>query len=249
MQGRTNCGGNLNLHLIAGGTKPESAAENTIWLDTEETVTNWCVQNTAPESPEAGNVYITTRSATNNKLDIGSARSVLLYLGTARQYVSGAWKDLDGEVFYSSAWHKIQTFAYDGMLNAGVGNYNSEIGGEWSASGGTLTNETDYFQYTTLIQGTLSVGSQKAIDFTDINTVKITYTRTSGGNRNVRFVIYLNTASSATIEAEAPATSASGKNTITIDTTSLSGNYYIGYRDVVNTGTGVLKVYEIELIS
>lgn len=257
MIGRANTGGGITLHVIGGLTKPSGAGENTIWLNTDVTITNWCIQNAAPENPEVGDVYITTRTATDNVLNISHPHDVSLYLGTARQWqtVEGVdqWVDLSGEVYYGSAWHNIQTFVYNGDLNAGADNFNSKVGGKtWTQQNGTITLGDDHFYYSTGPNATSYYYSQYKIDFTNVKTVKFIYARTSGGGgRTARFVVFPESPGTASASITPPTTASDAKEPITIDTESLSGMYYLGYYESSgsSSASGKLWVYSIELIS
>ena len=265
MIGRTNSGGSLKLHVIGGTTKPSGAGENTIWVNTSVTIPQWCIQNTAPEEPANGDVYITVRLATDNKLDVGSAHSVLLYLGTARQYDSSEekWNDLLGEVFYGGEWHSLNTYAYDGDLNSGVDNYNTEIGNQpWSgkASSGSsyeITNSDDHF--TARMGGTAQayVCTHDKIDLTGVSTVKFTYTRrwvSNSGNQASKLIVFLEKPSGSSAIPSASAQSdtmpiTSSKKEATVDVSGLSGFYWVGIFNEGSTQSVNINVYKIELIS
>jgi len=263
MIGRTNTGGGITLHVIGGTTKPSGAGENTIWLNTDVTVPDWCIQNDDPKTedsePDVGFVWITTRTATDNVLNISHPHTVSLYLGTAMQWQTvtesgvstNKWIDLDGEVYYGGAWHDIQTFVYNGDLHKGADNFNAVVGGkDWNNNRFTFTKESDYFQVVTN-SGDNSIRTQYKIDFTNVSQVKIIYARTSTGNHwSLYLSIFESSISSPIISSVPSTTSASAKETHTIDTSSITGEYYFGYWDSNNTASGsVLKVYSIELIS
>lgn len=245
--GRTNTGGGIKLHVVGGTSRPGSAAENTIWLNTSTAIPKWGIQNDAPGSPAAGEVYITTRNVTSNVLNISSPNAVKVYLGTARQYVNNAWVDLDGQVYYSGSWHKLLTFVYDGSLNAGEGNFNTAIGGVWVNYRGVYAKNTDSFSLTTNIQGDQHVNTQNVIDFTEVNQVKITFTRHNEGNHYAQyFCVYQSSPAYPAVQYTPP--EVANKTTITMDVSGLTGNYYLGYYENANTSAGsVLTVYSIEL--
>jgi len=255
MNGRTNCGGSLKLHVVGGTTKPSSVAENTIWLNTSTAIPKWCVQNSAPDSPSAGDVYITVRTTTSNALNIGSAFDVTLYLGTAWQYQSGAWVQLLGEVYYSGSWHGLQTFVYDGTIGSTTGNYNADIGGQpWTTGrdGGdvNITNYDDHFTISFNPYGQQWTGTNKKIDFTNVNTVKFTYTA-SGYTGNL--IVYTTKSTSGTRYPDASAawTSGSSRHSTSINVSGLTGQYWLGTTEGSSaTGqSGSINIFSIELIT
>ena len=258
MNGRTNCGGSIKLHVVGGTTKPSSAAENTIWVNTSTAITKWTVTNSAPSSPSTGDVYFTTRLSTSNVLDINSPNSVYLYLGTAYQYSGSAWVEKTGEIYYSGSWHKLTTYVYDGEIGSTTGNYNSQIGGQpWSTgtAGGSIaiTNYSDHFH----VENSVGSGSTqwaatyKQIDFTGVNSVRFTYSRSTSGNNTGKFIVFTNKTESGTRDYPNAASSEFSnvtKGTLTINTASLSGNYWLGISTSGWNGTNYLDIYKIELL-
>lgn len=253
--GRTNTGGGIKLHVVGGTTRPGSAAENTIWLNTGTAIPKWGIQNDVPGSPAAGEVYITTRNVTDNVLNVSSPNAVKVYLGTARQYVNGAWADLTGEVYYSGSWHGLQTFIYY------YGTYNPTIGGTpwvmWANSGtSTVTNYSDRFTVFPIGGGATTFYRPKnLIDLTEIKTVKIVFTCSNMRQaQKYRFVATNNISVGGVWEYPAAGTAASetnygAKTTITFSVESLSGNYYIGPAFQGYPGDSNLSVFSIELIT
>lgn len=50
----------LNFEVVGGTTQPSDPKENTIWVNTEETITEWVVSAEEPTEPIAGMVWIVT---------------------------------------------------------------------------------------------------------------------------------------------------------------------------------------------
>lgn len=256
--GRTNTGGGIKLFVVGGTTQPTAVAENTIWLNTSTSIPKWSVQNDAPPSPSAGEVYITTRNLTSNVVTVSGPNPVKVYLGTAWQYVSGAWKQVAAKVYYSGSWHSLSTFVYDGSKNAGSGNYNDDIGGKpWTTGvdGGAVEawDSTDHFSFKgNGVAGVAWYMTANQIDFTAIKSVKVTFTSTYLA-RSFRFVVTGSKTSSAVQNPLAGSAtysaSYSARQTATIDTTSLNGSYWLGGMISGTSGDTTVNVFSIELVS
>lgn len=254
--GRTNTGGGIKLFVVGGTTQPSSVAENTIWLNTSTSIPKWSVTNTAPGSPAAGEVYITTRSLTSNVINISSPNPVNVYLGSAWQYVSGAWKQTAAQVYYSGSWHSLQTFVYDGSKNAGAGNYNSAIGGKpwtYGVDGGSASfwDSSDHFTFSSGgSSGAQWASTAMQIDFTDVKSVKFTYT---GEVTTSKFIVFTNKNASGTRDypnaQSSELTTTSQKTTVSINTAGLTGNFWLGISNASWGATATINVFSIELVT
>lgn len=168
MLGRTNAGfgSSLAYYLESGTTRPATAKENTVWIDSAVTATELLIQPTEPASPTHGMVWLYFPG-------IGSVK--------CRQYVSNAWVLKSAWLYANEAWSRM-AYAFDGVLydagaeatdftggwvafnpdnaasgsatgctknadNLSVSIYTTE---GWPTGGWTTTNEIDFSEFTTL---------------------------------------------------------------------------------------------------
>lgn len=259
MIGRTNTGGSIKLHVIGNSARPEGAGENTIWLNTSMAIPKWSIINTAPNDPVIGEVYITTRFATENILNVANPNVVSIYLGSAKQWRNDGgtnkWVDLSGEVYYSGSWHDISTFMYDGSRGLGTENYSAEFGGvktQWSMTGsdGTSYGETDSSDHFTVTcnKATAKYNSGLAVDLSGVDSIEVVFTFSKGSAGGCNFGVVSTKGGSHIAKSSDYSSSVGSKTTATIDTSSLSGNYYFMATLWNNTNTSSVNVYEIKLV-
>lgn len=261
--GRTNTGGaGLNLTILASVEQPGNPVENLIWFNTDTAIPHWYFQNTAPNDPETGDVYVTISTTATNVLQILRNNGMELYFGTPRQWNGSAWNIIGGKIYYNGSWHNLQTFVYDGTIGNAENNFNHSVGGyPWSSNGdraGSLSAGADSF---TCSWGGNGGGqgtfyTRNKIDFSAVNSVKITYTGSYSGRSPTHRASVFTSVSGGNVSgqvASAEFSNPSGKTTITINTSGVTGSYYLGFyvqSDVAsgNNWSRSIKVYSIELV-
>lgn len=260
--GRTNTGGaGLNLTILASVEQPGNPVENLIWFNTSTAIPHWYFQNDAPSDPELGDVYVTISTTATNVLQTLRNNGMKLYFGTPRQWDGDSWEIVGGKIYYNGSWHNLKTFVYDGSIGNAENNFNHSVGGyPWQRNGDratSITTATDSFTCT-FSGGTGGTGlcyTKNTIDFSAVNRVKITYTASSNGNINFRKVQIFTSASSGSavgVVAETSVNNATAKTIITLNTSSLTGSYYLGFgysSSSTTTNGWNMKTYSIELVS
>lgn len=117
MIGKTNAGGGgstaLNFKVVGGGTAPSNPSENTIWVNTGNAITGWVFSATAPSSPTAGLVWIRTAAASNAAFNALKRGTIMVYPGSAKQYVSGAWVNKTAMTYQNGAWVSWSLILYE----------------------------------------------------------------------------------------------------------------------------------------
>lgn len=130
MIGRTNAGGAaLNFKVVGGTAQPETAQENTIWVDTDTTITGWTFSAAEPAEPSEGMVWIVTGATAAAQFNALKTNSITVYPLLARQYVSGAWADKTAKSYQGGEWVDWFFYIIDGESLC------EEITGGWTAQG------------------------------------------------------------------------------------------------------------------
>ena len=261
MTGGTNGGaGGLNLRVVGSNTQPTHPVENMIWLNTDTAIPHWYFQNEAPENPATGDVYITETTTATHVLQLLRNNGLKLYFGTARKYNGSSWDIVGGKIYYSGAWHNLQTFVYDGTIGNAENNFNHNVGGyPWSRSNGqssvNIATAADYFECQFNGGGNGLCYTKNKIDFSAVKSVKIVYTGSGDGFVNQLNACVFTTPSGGSASGTVASVNwgvKSAKTTITINTESLNGSYYLGFH-MYSTTTGAAnyncRVYSIELVS
>lgn len=105
MLGRTNTGGGTSLNFkVVGNPQPETAKDNTIWVDTDVEITSWVFSATQPETAAEGVVWITTGTSSPVAFNALKKNGITVYPLSAKQYVSGKWVDKTAKSYQGGKW-------------------------------------------------------------------------------------------------------------------------------------------------
>ena len=94
----------LNFKVVGGTAQPETAAENTIWVNTETDISGWVFSTVEPGEPAEGLVWIEVGSDSPAPFNMLKKNSVYVDPVSCKQYVSGAWADRFAYVYQNGAW-------------------------------------------------------------------------------------------------------------------------------------------------
>lgn len=105
----------LNLKII-GNPKPQTAKENTIWIDTDVKITSWIFSATEPDPPADGKdgpVWIYTGASSHIAFSATKKNPIMVYPISAKQYVSGTWVDKTAKSYQGGAWVDWMVYLYN----------------------------------------------------------------------------------------------------------------------------------------
>lgn len=246
MIGRTNTGGGggsggLNFKVVGYATEAELLAdtpkENTIGIITTNKITGWLFSATEPESPTEGMVWISTGSSSAVEFNALKKNGIQVYPLSAKQYVSGAWVDVTAMSYQDSQW--VDWFTYiikDG--NAGNWGFSTQLRTQCTFP---ITQKTGYINikgYSNYVSGGLV---DTKIDVTNISAIEMDIDAVTIGSVSDDFsgfvgmsLILTDSAKLTTYDKAVSAikayknTRTSGRQTLTLDVSSMSGQYYVG---------------------
>ena len=258
-------GAALNFTVIPN-PKPETAKENTIWVDTDS-ITSWVFSATAPENPKDGMVWFCVGSSSTAAFNALKKNNVMVYPLFANQYVSGAWVIKTAETYQGDAWVdwvKEAIIVENGVISAEYGFGTNVVSN--SDYNGTITQKDGYF----LLQSKSSYSTirctDKKVNLTGIKSIELDVdaltntTHSSNALLSGLSLIVLSgnksaddTASSALSLVVAQAqTKTKGRQTLIIDNTQqgLTGEYYIGIILCAygSSGAGKANVYNLKCV-
>lgn len=99
------CGGSsLNYEVVGGTSAPSSPSVNTIWINTSTTITSHIFSATQPTNPASGMVWITVGASSTVAFSATEENPVMVYPISAKQYVGGAWVDVEAKSFQNGVW-------------------------------------------------------------------------------------------------------------------------------------------------
>ena len=258
MIGKVNAGagGGVDLHVVGSATRPANPRNNTIWVETSNTITGWELGYKRPETPSEGDVFIFANGATSTAdMEISGASGragkqiVKVTPSYAYQYINGAWADKPTKFYVNGGWVDTMTTLYD------RGTYSSSwaspywTGSFTSASNHVTVDQSNYGNKTAL--------STLTVDLTGIQTVQIEYSgyleAGEGSTSYIEFQIR-NAADTSTLTNFSRTCT---DNTISIPITTQNINVSSINSSVklkmyahgaVNSGRATINIYSIKLI-
>ena len=111
-------GSSLNFNIVGGTTAPASPTENTIWVKTSTTITDWAFATSNPySSPSAGAVFFRTASG-GVALNVLSDKTIYIYINGVQQYINNKWSTAECSIYQNGKWVSckayIPSFTYTG---------------------------------------------------------------------------------------------------------------------------------------
>lgn len=165
----SGAGAGLNFKVVGDTTKPTSASENTIWVNTSTTITSWVFSATQPTG-EPGKVWITTGISSPADFNALKKNNITVYPISAKQYVNGAWVSKEAKSYQGGEWVDWIIYMYN------KGNQYTNFTGGWTAYGdyADIRFNTDHI-YLSILSGyneTWGMAHTKnKIDVTNIDTL------------------------------------------------------------------------------
>lgn len=105
-------GTGLNFRVVGGTSEPLNPVENTIWVNTDQEITNWTFSFEEPTNPFEGMVWICIGLSSPVMFNALKNNSIQVCPISAKQYVGGAWIDKTAKSRQNGAWSKFETALY-----------------------------------------------------------------------------------------------------------------------------------------
>ena len=162
-------GAALNFKVVGGTTKPVSPSENTIWVNTSTTITDWVFSATQPTGA-TGRVWISTSTSSPAEFNALKKNAIQVYPISAKQYISGAWVEKTAQSYQNGAWVGWIIYLYN------KGNQYTNLTGGWTAYGdnANISFNNDHIYLSIIADSNETWGmahTAKKIDITGINTL------------------------------------------------------------------------------
>ena len=233
-------GGGLNFKVVQYTETPTgTAAENTIGVVTDTAITGWVMQAEEPAA-SAGLVWIEVTAESDVAFYADKKQYLKVYPKEVKQYVSGAWAKVDAYI-YQNGWVSFSTVALYLYNN---GNEYESLTGGWmtyaqthhdnsgisSTAHPVITRNATTIKFSNASWKAGSVALQNKIDLTSVNTLVAKGTfYTSEGDAPAELLVKTSSGASADSYKVANYAVPRGEtvNIMTLDVSSLSGEYYI----------------------
>ena len=243
--------GGLNFEVVGGTTQPTNQKENTIWVNTNTDITSWVFSADQPESPTQGLVWIALSVTSDVELNALKKNAIQLYLSTAMQYVSGKWVKKDALIYQNGEWFSL----WDGVLYYNGNQYDAITGG-WEQNPLSTyfddpnTGDVTFNSGNIYLHGddaSCLLTTKKKVNVSSFDALRFEVTVT-GDIYNDLYGLVANAASDVGKNAIAFAESSkSGLQTITVDVSSISGEYYVCVGTSAGSGYRPRTIHKIWL--
>lgn len=254
-------GAGLNFKIVGGTTRPQNPRENTIWINTDTAIGEYQFSSTKPKTKadgsglQKGDVWIATQDESLVFLNVLKKQAVILRLGKVLQYIDSDFELKAGKIYQSGQWKDIESSLIlidDGNLlteeTGGVTliNFQSTAKelheGFNSLKAYTKSNYTGY--------GTLYFNLP--IDLTSVSKITVKFCTNStyfpigfgvSANKTTQWNnMSTKLAPYGTEVLSSPNYALTTMNSYSLDTSNLTGSYYIGVGGVSN-GNAALAIY------
>ena len=239
-------GAALNFKVLAYATEEAllaaTPAENTIGIITETPITSWIFSATEPSPAAAGMVWITTGTSSSAEFNALKKNAIQIYPISAKQYVGGAWVNVDAYSYQGGEWVDWVTYLYN------LGDQCDSITGGWKAvnANGKMTFNDDHiaFTYSGSSDTHATVYTNNKIDLTGKTKViaEVDVEQCNGVSTDLIVGLYnSNTDAKGTHIACAGTAKIGNGQVLELNVSSYQSEYYIGFRG----SSAVGKLYNI----
>ena len=216
----------LNFKVICN-PKPETAKENTIWVDTDR-INNYYFSDTKPENMEAYDVWFPVGTSSTVAFNALKKNGLQVYPISAKQYIGGSLVAKTAKSWRNGNWVEWVTYLYN------TGNDCNDITGGWQAvngrtdgygNTGSCALKGDSFILSTSAPATsITRITKKKMDISKIKSIAIKVTAAMNSDANL-FVSSTNNTTNSSMAANCGL----AKTGIHyLDVSKVSGEYYVG---------------------
>lgn len=221
-------GAALNFKVV-GNPQPETAKENTIWVDTDTKITGWLFSAAQPEAPGEGMVWFAVGTANHVAFNALKKNGVNVYPLYAKQYLGGEWVSKTAKSYQGGVW----TDWWDGKLYS-HGNECLNMTGGWESrhdstwyGKGTATKKADRITLSGAADTISLIKPVNPIDLTSFSTIIVSLENLTRSTIHVSVVNVGMPFVSANFVADTVETIASAAEaTVSLDISGLSSGEY-----------------------
>lgn len=234
-------GAALNFKVVGGTTSPASPTENTIWVNTGESITSWAFAVAEPDSPTEGMVWVAVGASSTVAFNALRKNALMIYPISAKQYVGGVWVDKTAMSYQGGQWVDwiMDIIAYDGGIQ------DLELVYTKASDKGT------YIQLTLGANSSVATVKTEPVNLTGLNTLEVVYSnRTGTGNLDTYFNARVWSEDGKTVVKSSTSATTATSGTLTVDISDLEGMYCIGFTAAnYASGSGYVRCKSIKALT
>lgn len=238
-------GAALNFKII-GNPQPETARDNTIWIDTDD-ITSWTFSATQPETAEDGMVWIATGIASTTSFNALRKNAVMMYPLTAQQFVDGAWVEKTAKIYQGGEWKSFwngQLYIRGDEFLPITGGWEPYFDSSWYKKG-TFSKKEDRITLSGAVDTFIIAKPAKLIDLTHYNTIEVMLENVSHSVVHLSVVEEGNSFNANHYIADTSVQkTAAATLTLTLDISTLKGKFQVG----CSSAGGMSAAHSIEIV-
>jgi len=253
LYGNGGGGSSINFKVVGGTTEPTNPTENTIWVNTNVTITDWYFSATQPENMTEGEVWFYTGTTSVVAFNSLKKQNIMVYPLSAKQVVSGSLVDVTAKSYQGGAWVDwVQFLVSDGTAEITMIQARTD-------KSATIAQHDGYISITGLAETSLAVSFEEKVYLKgrrrivlDADIIRAGSSATNATFQGVSVIVFdeLPVSSANALYSGVVAysiTKTTGRQEITLDLGSISldaKEYYIGIGLGYASNTGnSLNVY------
>jgi hypothetical protein len=236
-----NGGGNpLNFKVICN-PQPETAKENTIWVDTDR-IHNYYFAATQPENMAEYDVWFRVGTFSSAPFNALKKNGIQVYPMMAKQYIEGSLVEKTAKCCQGDEWVEFEPYQY--IFKQNRGSASNFINKPYYLYQSDMTAERIYCNAPQSSESDGASGLEDSYDFTDYSLLVFDLL----SNNRAFTCGYLNTFVNSYNPSFAGAVSppTGSRTTVSVDITSVTGKKFIGFK-IGNGAAGSVEIYNIYL--
>lgn len=251
-------GGGLNFEVVGSTSQPSNPKENTIWVNTDASISKFSFSVEQPSEPENGIVWFKVADYSFAAFNALKDNVMQIYPLYTRQYINSEWITVRSKLYNGESWIEFGRLSlFDNgdqctdTTNGWISDSTRYVS-ENSAKAPTLDFSNDMMNITMTTAGSSYTGSvyprNNYIDFTPYS--KLIVRKTGATNGVVTFMITSSNAGGYS-SYNVASLGMQGKDTGTyeLDISSINGSYYlfIGVKSIGKDNPNKISINEIYL--
>ena len=250
-------GGGYNFTILNGTTAPENPKENTIWINTDIEIGEWQFSADEPTTRAdgtalvEGDIWICTNIYAGTTFNAFKKNGLEVNISYCRQYNGSTWIEKTAVIYLNGAWTDIDLVIFDGTT---VKNGYSFVTTKYSDTDTVVATPTiaDGKVYSNYKAININLRLDQKIDLTDKTTIETVVSFPNSFSTNNWRYFYIANTIGGNVQNEwnkkVACTKTTAEQTIVMDVTEITGEYYIGvaaYSEETTVGVNFhkLKIY------
>lgn len=247
----------LNFRVIGSLVQPAAPKENTIWVNTDTTITSWVFAPEAPTNPEGGMIFFKTDKTSPVGFNALRKNEIAVLPTSAQQYIGGKWANKEAYAYIGGkwvqfSWTRVYLYNRGDSCNAITGNWKSAATGTSGWGNGSVDNQGGTLNVSAWDVRVACAATNNRIDLSRYKTLTFVVSSASGMENGWHRGVLL---TSNTFNwnpdsggvygpgAVSHAINITGPGTFNIDISGENGALYVGVAMAYKSAVSISEIY------